>query len=118
MDVNNTEKILEELEKLTPDEISKILDFKGNYDHLENQLDKLIDCPHEIVFTITANVLTQNEKGELTGTREVCTQNYHIPVPVDKDYNEYMKAFFSYLEEHIIKTVNHADQTSKGNNNE
>lgn len=120
MDLNNLdEKLLEQnIEKfksLTPDEIENLMHIRQREEHPINndKLDKLIDCAHEIVFSISAHVLDQNEKGELTGSRELCIKNYHIPVPIDKDYNNYMKTFFNYLEERILQTIKDTNNTSK-----
>lgn len=114
MDINfKEEDFIKEIENLTPEEIKKILEFKSEYNNVEEKTEKFIDCPHEIIFNITANVLTQNEKSEVTGTREILSQNYHIPVPIDKDYKEYMKAFFNYLESNIINSIKHADNNTQ-----
>jgi len=87
---------LKELENLSVEELKEILDMKNDYEFEDKK--KLIQCSHEIVFSINASVLMENEKGELTGTREICTKNYHIPVPIDKDYEIFMKTFFDYIE--------------------
>ena len=79
------------------------------YDTLLESTEKLISCRHEIVFDITANVLEENDVGETVGTKEICVKKYHIPVPSNKDYNEYMKAFFSYLEKQMTDAAINAD---------
>lgn len=112
MDINSSNS-LEGLDNLTPENIKQILEFKSEYDYIEQPLEKLIDCPHEIVFSITANVLSQNEKGELIDTKEILEQNYHIPVPIDKDYQNYMAVFFKYLEDKMIDAINHSNINSK-----
>ena len=91
--------------------IDKLLDQFANQtdtkhdDHGDEILDgrprKLIDCPHEIVFTVNANVLAQNEKGEHISTEEICVKNYHIPVPIDQDYHVFMSGFFQHIERSI-----------------
>lgn len=79
---------------------------------------KLILCNHEIVFNITAHVLEENLKGEIVGSKEICAKDYHIPVPFDKDYHNYMNIFFNRLEECIIHGVDNANEISKDKNNE
>jgi hypothetical protein len=83
---------------------------------LDGQAKKLIGCPHEIVFKVTANVLEENKDGELVSSKEICTKNYHIPVPADKDYKEYMNIFFDFLENGLASS---ADKIyNQENNNE
>jgi hypothetical protein len=77
---------------------------------------KKIDCPHELLFTISATAMEQNDKGEAVSTREICTKNYHIPVPIDKDYNKFMTTFFEYLEAKLLESVNHAYNNEESNN--
>lgn len=109
------EKNIEELQKLSKEDLEKILEAKISLDNplKEHELNKVLDCAHEIIFTINAHVLTQNEKGELTGTKEICVKNYHIPVPIDKDYVIYMKAFFDYLEQKILESIQDTNRTAK-----
>lgn len=115
MDINNISQ--EELERfkefISQEELDKVLKFKQEFNNplKEEELEKVISCPHEIVFTINANVLTENEKGELTGTKEICVKNYHIPVPIDKDYKEYMSVFFKYVEDQIVNCINKTEET-------
>lgn len=104
---------MKELENLTPEEIEDLLNYKRLEGGIEDEQSKLIRCPHEIVFSITANVLMENEKGEKTGSREICNKNYHIPVPIDKDYKIYMDAFFEYLEKSLGESIRHANSTGE-----
>ncbi len=116
------EQLRDYFSQLTADNPNLLLDY------LESQYlndvpaierpDKLIICPHEIVFTVIANVLEENEKGELIGSKEICQKNYHIPVPPKHDYNTYMQAFFSHLEECIKSSAKHATKKSETNDNE
>lgn len=94
---------LKELNDLSVEDIKNILDMKNEYDFENNK--KLIQCPHEIVFSVNASVLMENEKGELTDTREVCSKNFHIPVPIDKDYEVFMKTFFDYIENCLVNSA-------------
>lgn len=94
---------IEELDKMTVEEIEALL--SSNMEQLEPKPQKLINCAHEIVFKITANVLMENEKREIIGTEEVCEKNFHIPVPVDKDYKIFMQAFFEHVERCLLTSI-------------
>lgn len=116
MNEDNIENITSDNEAI--DILNKLYDTIGEEayskesirDELDNSSKKLISCPHEIVFKITANVLEENEKGELIRSKEICTKNYHIPVPIDQDYNVYMKTFFTFLEGCLEKSINHSEE--------
>lgn len=108
IDKNSFNEKLKELEDLSLEELQQILGIKNN--ELEQDNVKLLPCPHEIVFTINASVLMENEKGEFTGTREICTKNYHIPVPIDKDYEIFMKTFFEHIENCLINGMEESTQ--------
>ncbi len=96
--------------------------FGRKYSDFNTNPEKLLPCEHEIVFSITANVLEleeaekqpQNDDAPInkdkvtTRSKEICTKNYHIPVPADKDYNVYMTAFFQFLEESLINAAKQA----------
>lgn len=82
-------------------------------DQLSQEDQKLISCRHEIVITVIANVLEENDEGEKIGSKSICRKNYHIPVPANKDYNEYMVAFFDYLEKSMTSSLNEADKNTK-----
>jgi hypothetical protein len=114
---------LEDL-NLDPKLIQELYEYESNLDTSSQELlhktpegyadhtkpKKLIATPHEIIFTITAHVMTENEKGEIVSSVEICTQNYHVPVPVNKEYKSYMKIFFDHLEESIGKTIETANE--------
>lgn len=98
--------------------INDITDQYTNY-HLANEIsqeyDKLLDCRHEIVISVTARVLEQNETSEHIGTKEICKQNYHIPVPALKNYHVYMKGFFDRLEKCIATSDQETTKETKDN---
>jgi hypothetical protein len=125
IDFNNlSPEILEQLNNIDDIDLARI---KASYDNTPGvdtnntspiiddpeRPGKLIQCTHEIVFTVTARVLEENLKGEIIGEKEVCIKTYHIPVPIDKDYNNYMSTFFKYLEDKMIETIDHSNDTSK-----
>ncbi len=84
----------------------------GNLD-LHNQIQlqnsKLIDCRHEIVIGLTATIYEQDETGNTSGAKEICQKNYHIPVPANKDYHEYLSGFFGFLENCMATSVEKTD---------
>lgn len=116
MDINQSINDLKRLAE-SPDLVDSILEYKKEKDNPAEELvvKKLIDCPHEIVFTITAQALSQNEKGELIDTKDICIKNYHIPVPIDKDYNHYMSVFFNHLEKKILESISDSNQKALDN---
>lgn len=83
-----------------------------------NTPKKLIECAHEIIFNITAHVMAEDEKGEVTSSVEICTKNYHIPVPFNKDYKSYMSIFFDHLEKSIINTISETNDTAEETKND
>lgn len=74
---------------------------------------KLIACRHEIIFNINARVMEEDELGNPVATTAICTKNYHIPVPADKDYNVYMEAFFKHLESCLSQSAKHSSTKEK-----
>lgn len=108
--VQNFKDLTQSSEKL-----DEILEYKRQYEDptADEKIKKMIDCPHEIIFTINARVLAQNEKGELIDTREISVKNYHIPVPIDKDYKNYMSIFFKYLEDKMIDAIDYSNTNSQ-----
>lgn len=118
IDLNNLDpEILKQLENIDDIDLNKIKGLHGEYnpenfeDISSNQ--KLLKCTHEIIFTITARVMEENIKGEIIGDKEICVKNYHIPVPINKEYNDYMSTFFDYLESKIIEGIDHTNQQAK-----
>lgn len=106
---DDMDKFYDKLQKIAADIDADLAARDELYKSMSPQ--KLISCRHEIVFDITANVLQENEEGEVIGTTKICRKNYHIPVPADKDYDEYMVAFFDYLENCIANTASTVNQT-------
>tara|TARA_B100000902_G_C26407748_1_gene480824 strand:+ start:38 stop:346 length:309 start_codon:yes stop_codon:yes gene_type:complete len=74
------------------------------YEELDNTPKKLIDAPHEIVFTVEANILEQNEKHENIGSRLIHKTNFHMPVPEGKDAMEYMDGFLQHFQQCLLNT--------------
>jgi hypothetical protein len=97
------------------DEIEKLVYrlYEGiNHDSIHDALfladKKLIACRHEIVINVMASVMEEDESGEQIGTKEICKQNYRIPIPSNKDYNVFLKAFFNHLEKSMSKSYEDA----------
>jgi hypothetical protein len=111
---DNKEEMYSELEKiLTKEEAEEIRN------RFENQLNffpeeiKLISCPHEIVFSVTANALEENDDGHTIGSKELTTRTYHMPVPEGRDYNEFIAAFMEFFEKTMVEAHNHAKENTK-----
>lgn len=118
IDINNLDpEIVKQLHEMDDIDLNKIKGMYGEYnpERLEgiDSSDKLLKCTHEIIFTVTAKVMEENTKGEIVGDKEICIKNYHIPVPIDKQYKDYMETFFDYLENKIIEGIDHSNQTAK-----
>jgi hypothetical protein len=84
------------------------------YQELDNTPKKLIDSPHEIVFSVEANILEQNNNHENIGSRLLHKRNFHMPVPPQQDPAEYMEAFLKHFETALIES---AKQMKKDNTN-
>lgn len=110
-------QLAEYFSQLTADNPDLLLEYlQDQYTKDIPSLDrpnKLLICPHEIVITVIANVLEEDEKGELIGSKEICQKNYHIPVPPKHDYNTYMNSFFSHLESCISSSAKNATSQSE-----
>jgi hypothetical protein len=104
---------LKNIQNMSNDELLDLMSDDLPLPEQEEAAKSAISCQHEIVFKITADVLSQNHKGEIVNTVEICQKNFHIPVPIDADYKPYMHTFFKYLESNIIKTI---DQTNNMEN--
>ena len=108
--------------KLTKEQLDKLEEIlpKNSFDILKHQFDnhlsffpeetKLIDCPHEIIFSLGINVLEQDKEGYVVANREVSTKTYHIPVPTGIKYIEYVKTFTDFFEEAMVTAANKTDE--------
>jgi len=118
IDLDNLDpSIVEQLKDIDDIEMAKIIgafnDPSNNIFDNDEKSKKLISCPHEIIFTISASVLAENLKGEITEEKEISIKTFHIPVPIDKDYKHYMATFFKYLEDKLIEGVDHSNENAK-----
>ena len=103
-ELNETEKehILKQFETIK-DQFS--FPSEGLSDIISGSDSKLIECQHEIIINVIGKVYEENAEGQTVSAKEICQQNYHIPVPPLKDYKEYLTGFFRHLEECIVQSV-------------
>lgn len=120
MDVENDIPNNDEMDERLKDFLKYFDNTSNPYNPYEQNLsdepEKLSNATHEIVFNITANVLEENEKGEKVRSKKICTKYYHIPVPLDGDYDIFMEAFFKFLEQALSSSASQAyDSTNPYN---
>lgn len=117
------------MEEITQEEKNKILDAlekikkqfgaQSSVDNLSEELlkdnKKLIECKHEIIIAVTASIFEENDEGNTIGAKEICKKNYHIPVPSDRDYQDYLSGFFNFLEQCMSSSVDRVEQQEEKN---
>ena len=114
-----TENNISEEEKKAIDTIlDGILKQHSLSNEISQEYEKLLECRHEIVITVNAKVLEQDETGNVVGINEICKQNYHVPVPQNKNYHEYMAGFFNKLQKSIMESDKEATEKASEINNE
>lgn len=74
------------------------------YQELDTTPKKLIDSPHEIVFTVEANILEQNEKHENVSCKLLHKTNFHMEVPENKDAMKYMEGFLQHFQQCLLQS--------------
>jgi hypothetical protein len=104
--LNNLEKIL------SKDEFEEIKHRFETQLNLFPESTKLISCAHEIVFSVTANVLEENKEGQNIGSVELLSQTYHMPVPEEKNYVGFVDAFMEFFEKTMAESYNEADKNT------
>jgi len=114
----NKENISEEEQKLIDNAIDSIRKQYSLANEISQEYEKLLECKHEIVITVTAKVLEEDNNGEAVGIKEICKQNYHVPVPQNKHYHEYMEGFFNHLQKCIMQSDQQATTQARENTNE
>ena len=88
------------------------------YSSLFEGQQKKIECAHEIIFNITARVMSEDENGNDSECKEILTKNYHIPVKEKAEYKQFIDAFFRFLENCMAQSAKHAyDNTPTVDNN-
>lgn len=116
--MDNQSKISEEEKKAIDTALDSILKQYSLSNEISQEYEKLLDCRHEIVITVTAKILEQDDTGNPVGIKEICKQNYHIPVPQQKNYHEYMAGFFERLQTCIMSSDKQATESASENTNE
>jgi len=74
---------------------------------------KLIECRHEIIISVLAHVLEEDDTGQTVGSKEICKKNYHIPVPSHQDYQIYLMGFFNFLEKCMSSSIENQQNTTQ-----
>jgi hypothetical protein len=78
----------------------------NQYAGLFEESEALLDCPVELVFTISCNVLNKNQKGELINSEKVIVKNYHVPLNNKKEVERYIEGFFNKFHDRMEKQAN------------
>jgi len=108
------QNLIDQLKQMHPDDIKDALNLASSqYDEIFEDQKKLTTAPHEILIKINANVLEQNEKGEYIGSKGMFEQNYHIPVPTGSLYASYVDAFFGFVKQALIDTIDKTEAETK-----
>jgi hypothetical protein len=88
---------------------------KNQYAGLFNEDESLLDCPVEMIFTVTCNVLNKNQKGEIESSEKVIVKTYHVPLDNKKEVERYVEGFFNKFHE---KMEQQAEEIIKDKDNE
>lgn len=100
-----------QLENLDMDHNIDLSPYKYIFDD-PNQINKQTDAKYEIFISLTANVLENIEGVSFPESKHIASNNYYIPVPSGHNPDEYMSAFFEYMENCMNSA---ASQTSSTN---
>lgn len=83
------------------------IDYRQYQDLFEGQ-SKKIDCSHELVFNVSANLYKSSEELPQDICENILIKNYHIPVKEDANTKAFMDAFFNFLENCLASSAKHA----------
>lgn len=111
-----TKNELDSLKKNLPEDSFEF--YKRQFDQqleLFPETTKLVDCKHELVFSMSVNVLEQDDEGKSLAASEIRTNTYHIPVPSDVDHKEYISAFMQHFENAMITAADNTNLQSPEN---
>ena len=106
-----TEEELDNLKKILPADSYEFYERQ-----FSNQLDmfpehtKLIDCPLELTFNLSINILEQDTEGRNIGSAGLSNYTYHIPVPTGQDHQQYIQTFISHFEQAMLQASDKAEQ--------
>ena len=92
----NLELLKKQLEQLEIDKSIDLSEYKYIFE--QNQVKKQTDAKYEIYISLVANVLENVEGQDFPESKDICSNNYYIPVPSGQDHHEYLKAFFDHLQ--------------------
>jgi len=98
------------------DSIRKQMSGQDLSDYIAKENTKLIDCKHEIVINVVASIFEEDDTGNIAGAKEICKKNYHIPVPSNKKYEEYLHGFFNFLENCMSSSIDKVEQQEETQN--
>lgn len=115
---NDTNNISDEEKRVIDTALDGILKQYSLANEISQEYEKLLECRHELVITVNAKVLEQDETGNVVGINEICKQNYHVPVPQNKNYHEYMAGFFNRLQKCIMESDKEATDKASEINDE
>lgn len=84
------------------------MDIHNQYAPLFEGQQKKIQCTKELIFNVSAHLMTEDADGKDMSCEEVVVKNFHIPVPEDTNHKPFMEAFFSFLENCLSNSAKHA----------
>jgi hypothetical protein len=70
-------------------------------------------APHEITFSLKAEVSEVDDKGYLSSVKEVVNKYYHVPVKAKDDYEIYMNKFFEKFHASLESVCQELNQFKK-----
>jgi hypothetical protein len=108
------ELLKKQLEQLQDDSKIDLSEYKYIFDD-PNIVKKQTDAQYEIHINLTANVLENIPGAEFPDSKNICTNNYFIPVPSGHDHHEYLKAFFDYVENCMSSSASQASGENNSN---
>jgi hypothetical protein len=98
------------------DSIRKQMSGQDLSDYISKDNTKLIECKHEIVISVVASIFEEDDTGNLIGAKEISKKNYHIPVPSNKRYEDYLHGFFNFLENCMSSSLEKAEEQEETKN--
>lgn len=101
--------VKKQIEQLNEDHNIDLSEYKYIFDD-PNKVKKQTDAQYEIYINLTANVLENIDGSEFPESKSICTNNYYIPVPSGQNHQEYLKAFFDYVENCMSDSASKASE--------
>jgi len=97
IDADGLDFLKKQLEQLNEDHKVDLSEYKHIFDATD-KIKKQTDAKYEIYINLTANILENIDGSEFPESKSINSNNYYIPVPSGQDHNQYLKAFFDYIE--------------------